>query len=739
MTKFVYCVYCEDNPEATCFETEAEAMELARTCPNCCVEKNEVDEDGNTINTEVIYEAAAASIHVDSDILVDDNPFKIDFPRSDIEDITDVDDKCYKELADFYAKDPTDYDDLSRDLSKNEELEIKEAVKDLEEHEDEVECKCCFDLFPKVDCIKTEDGYICKKCDQELHSHQGTNLDLIDNDPFSLDYNDPRGHKKESKLEIKEKPVDGNELRKHEKAIEEESLKEHINEEHPAIESGQVLQGTDNAIVDCKTDHKVIAHSEDEKPLDCKMEKPALEKPLAGEKVDIKINEDLSEDEIKELDKEVETLKEELKVITDFSDYRPWSGAVDTYNLIRDADKLDDLEAYLEDMYPDGITATQINDILWFDGEEVLKYLGLSDVEDEEVDESLKEAKEDDELPVDPEAAKLEVHTRLNDLVSDEIEAINGYEEAKKEILDTPITHKDAILDTIDHIEDEEKEHVDELIAATTEIPFDKEEAPAVEGPVVEENLNEVAPDTPSDSDAKKDAKKEVKKGDKIRIIHLNDEDNSYDGKEGIVDHIDSLGQLHGTWGGLAVIPGVDKFEIIAEECLKEEKAKPEADKEKTYNDGLKLAKAYNKPVIYGYTNKSYGGKFFALDDPIVCNNVSDETKKFKAQYKSAGTVYVAYPDKDFVESCKLSEGLGNKADEPEVFTPEEQEEYNCDEDGNCLDSHDTLHHCGWCGEVYAESEMRHEVDFGWICDRCENELKSHGGPLTFIEEEIKK
>ena len=91
----------------------------------------------------------------------------------------------------------------------------------------------------------------------------------------------------------------------------------------------------------------------------------------------------------------------------------------------------------------------------------------------------LFEAKDmkDDELPVDPEAAKLEVHTMLNDLVADEIEAINGYDDAKAEIMDTPIEHKDNILDTIDHIKEEEQEHIDELINATTEIPFDKEEA----------------------------------------------------------------------------------------------------------------------------------------------------------------------------------------------------------------------------------------------------------------------
>lgn len=54
-----------------------------------------------------------------------------------------------------------------------------------------------------------------------------------------------------------------------------------------------------------------------------------------------------------------------------------------------------------------------------------------------------------------------------------------------------------------------------------------------------------------------------VKVGDRIRIIHLSGEDSRYDGKEGVVEHIDSIGQLHGTWGGLAIIPEEDEFEIL--------------------------------------------------------------------------------------------------------------------------------------------------------------------------------
>ena len=55
-----------------------------------------------------------------------------------------------------------------------------------------------------------------------------------------------------------------------------------------------------------------------------------------------------------------------------------------------------------------------------------------------------------------------------------------------------------------------------------------------------------------------------VHEGDRIKITKLDDPyDNTYIGREGVVEHIDSMGQLHGTWGGLAVIPGEDKFVII--------------------------------------------------------------------------------------------------------------------------------------------------------------------------------
>ena len=55
----------------------------------------------------------------------------------------------------------------------------------------------------------------------------------------------------------------------------------------------------------------------------------------------------------------------------------------------------------------------------------------------------------------------------------------------------------------------------------------------------------------------------EIEIGMKIKIIHLEGENEVYDGREGVVEHIDSIGQLWGTWGGLTIIPDVDDFEIL--------------------------------------------------------------------------------------------------------------------------------------------------------------------------------
>lgn len=58
--------------------------------------------------------------------------------------------------------------------------------------------------------------------------------------------------------------------------------------------------------------------------------------------------------------------------------------------------------------------------------------------------------------------------------------------------------------------------------------------------------------------------------GDRIRIVRMDDNGGkdcqaaAYSGKTGTITLIDGIGQLHGTWGGLAVNTEIDDIEKIS-------------------------------------------------------------------------------------------------------------------------------------------------------------------------------
>jgi len=671
-------------------------------------------------------------------------------------------------------------------------------------------------------------------------------------------------------------------------------LKEHINDRPADIENDQENHGVDNAVVDCKK-YTLVAHSEDEKPVDCKLEKPALEEPVAGEQVDVKLYEEAAPvsglDQVKiEVERDGESpitvggsgyvadliiIRKVDNKYTAVGHTSTESGYEDDYEIFSGADEgyFDTLEDLLRYLLDEG----------YFDNKDNSNYADFSRADIEQYlnskNESLNEAKKDEEeLPPDPGAVKVEVHGMLNNLVADEIEAIDGYEEVKADLQEQPIEHKDEIIATIDHIKDEEKEHIDELIDAAAEIPFDKEESNReVEGEKEEEKFSEpenpfesefesfnaygekvnenCAADTPFDSEAKV--------GDKIRIIHLEGEDDRYDGREGVVDHIDGLGQLHGTWGGLAIIPGVDNYVVITDEGYKgtpEERTThleytdndptdgeavlpDNIAKQLTENDLTEASSAETRAYKNGGQDAQdyIQGKAIArIKDPAARDAAvaaakagrPDAVKDFTGDRKedqaidafdkkmqsmaNAGTKesleedadvdYVEYMHSycnalephmdelrkiDDLEELKQAilnivngdedvntthkknkftwliqnkkwaspanlmkylemamakaksievkvddqgELIKEDLDEDDTFTPQEQEEYNCDEFGYSNDSYDQWAHCAWCEQVWGKDELRTEVDFGRLCPDCINELKSRGETLTFRE-----
>ena len=68
---------------------------------------------------------------------------------------------------------------------------------------------------------------------------------------------------------------------------------------------------------------------------------------------------------------------------TSLENFEAWSGAVDTLDRVREAGKCDELEFILEDLYPDGMSETQINDFFWFDFDTIREWLGIKDEEEE--------------------------------------------------------------------------------------------------------------------------------------------------------------------------------------------------------------------------------------------------------------------------------------------------------------------------------------------------------------------
>lgn len=63
--------------------------------------------------------------------------------------------------------------------------------------------------------------------------------------------------------------------------------------------------------------------------------------------------------------------------------FEPWSGAVLTYDILFNNNKLDQFEQYIEDCYPEGIDKGHLNDILWHDARAVLEDCGCIKSEQE--------------------------------------------------------------------------------------------------------------------------------------------------------------------------------------------------------------------------------------------------------------------------------------------------------------------------------------------------------------------
>ena len=69
------------------------------------------------------------------------------------------------------------------------------------------------------------------------------------------------------------------------------------------------------------------------------------------------------------------------------ADFDAWSGAKDTKETILNNNKGDEFDALIEELYPGGLTETQLNDILWFETDWLYESLGISEEEENDDNE----------------------------------------------------------------------------------------------------------------------------------------------------------------------------------------------------------------------------------------------------------------------------------------------------------------------------------------------------------------
>ena len=75
-----------------------------------------------------------------------------------------------------------------------------------------------------------------------------------------------------------------------------------------------------------------------------------------------------------------------MKVFSEVSlwDFEGWSGAEETIQVIIENDKVEEFEQLIEELFPEGIDETHLNDLLRFEDDWVFEMLGVSEEEEEE-------------------------------------------------------------------------------------------------------------------------------------------------------------------------------------------------------------------------------------------------------------------------------------------------------------------------------------------------------------------
>ena len=91
-------------------------------------------------------------------------------------------------------------------------------------------------------------------------------------------------------------------------------------------------------------------------------------------------------------------------------------------------------------------------------------------------------------------------------------------------------------------------------------------------------------------------------------------------------------------------------------------------------------------------------------------------------------------------------DALDNSVEVQDILTPDcptcastltDENSPTIDQLVEMMEENEDIVECKWCDELFDKSECRYEVDLGWLCDRCQQAIKSRGESLTFREGSI--
>jgi hypothetical protein len=598
---------------------------------------------------------------------------------------------------------------------------VDNLVETLEENEDTVECKECFDLFPKVDCIKVDLGYICPVCAE---------CGVADEDTFKVDFPEY------------EKFQDGNDMIPDEPMIPAESSEEVptpepeneitpistpeeavpflVNDEEEAVAG---YERAAEVVADSDLENKeeildTIEHIKEEEEEHIE-ELTELVEPKEDE-VPEDETEPTSEDEVEEIeDPEAEPVEEAM---TPF--HRDLINSLTPMTKDEFQKKLESGDSeviFTGDPRESGVRG-HTYEVSYEDGKYVVAFWDETyndDFTDSEVAEEFDNIDdlwtymvnfmEDDDFY--PEYNY--VTEALTEHVNEEHAAIESDQEL--EGTDNAVVDCKA-ADVITHSEDEKPLHEE----------FDRVRAAAQCSKKCYDFYNAVSTNAPE---------KELKKHGKVAYKFIKDQ-FGLTGKQAE----DLLISGYAVW---RLLNGKSKYE-----SLTEAKSDP-------FHDAIFEAIDYLTEFsdIFPVPGNIGAANWGELKDDIRYGLSSDfEIAEILMEYMNKDLeisrkhpeMFEDDPQSELtLETYNRLKRAYDRAvkeyeekypeDFTEAFTPEEMKEFNMDEDGNSLDGYDTFVRCTWCEEIFTESECDFEYHMGWLCDRCQSAITSRGERLMII------